>query len=130
MNLDKMKISRLVKLLHWLAQNPANLPIHGRTVLFLFQYVLITPPALYPHHTSTSSLLPSSSLHPFYISPEGEEVPDPRVENNCPNSYVYAYDETSGTALWTCDSTLKSDYRLTFCPYVQPFYCHRTPDFN
>lgn len=40
------------------------------------------------------------------------------AENNCPNSYVYAYDEGSGTALWTCDSALKSDYKLTFCPYV------------
>ncbi|KAN0107272.1 Thaumatin family domain containing protein [Russula decolorans] len=37
-------------------------------------------------------------------------------KNGCPNSYVYAYDESSGTALWTCNSTLNSDYRLTFCP--------------
>lgn len=25
-------------------------------------------------------------------------------KNNCPDSYVYAYDESSGTALWTCSS--------------------------
>ncbi|KIY68981.1 thaumatin-like protein [Cylindrobasidium torrendii FP15055 ss-10] len=37
-------------------------------------------------------------------------------KGNCPNSYVYAYDESSGTALWTCDSNLKADYTLTFCP--------------
>ncbi|KAH9033396.1 thaumatin family-domain-containing protein [Lactarius pseudohatsudake] len=37
-------------------------------------------------------------------------------KSNCPNSYAYAYDESSGTALWTCDSSLNSDYTLTFCP--------------
>jgi hypothetical protein len=40
------------------------------------------------------------------------------AENSCPNSYVYAYDESSNSALWTCDSGLNSDYKLTFCPYV------------
>jgi hypothetical protein len=40
------------------------------------------------------------------------------TENNCPNAYAYAFDEGSGTALWTCNSTLGSDYRLTFCPCV------------
>ncbi|KAG8712976.1 hypothetical protein FRC09_019252, partial [Ceratobasidium sp. 395] len=30
-------------------------------------------------------------------------------KNACPNSYVYAYDESSGTALWTCDSGKKAD---------------------
>ncbi|KAL5520920.1 hypothetical protein ACEPAF_2923 [Sanghuangporus sanghuang] len=37
-------------------------------------------------------------------------------KSRCPNSYVYAYDESSGTALWTCDSGLSADYTLTFCP--------------
>ncbi|KAH9987193.1 thaumatin family-domain-containing protein [Russula vinacea] len=37
-------------------------------------------------------------------------------KSSCPNSYVYAFDESSGTALWTCSSSLNSDYRLTFCP--------------
>ena len=38
-------------------------------------------------------------------------------KSNCPNAYAYAYDESSGTALWTCDSTKKADYTLTFCPW-------------
>ncbi|KAJ7128656.1 thaumatin-like protein [Mycena epipterygia] len=33
----------------------------------------------------------------------------------CPNSYAYAYDESSGTALWYCDSSLRADYTVTFC---------------
>ncbi|KAI0301484.1 thaumatin family-domain-containing protein [Russula brevipes] len=37
-------------------------------------------------------------------------------KSNCTNSYAYAFDEGSGTALWTCPSALNSDYRLTFCP--------------
>ncbi|KAI0314492.1 thaumatin-like protein [Amylostereum chailletii] len=37
-------------------------------------------------------------------------------KSNCPNSYVYAFDEASGTALWTCDSSLNADYTITFCP--------------
>ncbi|KAI0661525.1 Osmotin thaumatin-like protein [Cubamyces menziesii] len=37
-------------------------------------------------------------------------------KDNCPNSYAYAYDESSGTALWTCDSSLAADYTITFCP--------------
>lgn len=37
-------------------------------------------------------------------------------KNACPRSYVYAYDESSGTALWTCPGNLKVDYTLTFCP--------------
>lgn len=37
-------------------------------------------------------------------------------KSNCPNAYAYAYDESSGTALWTCDDNLKADYTLTFCP--------------
>ncbi|KAI0251571.1 thaumatin-like protein, partial [Lactifluus subvellereus] len=39
-------------------------------------------------------------------------------KGNCPNAYAYAFDGGSGTALWKCDSTLNSDYRLTFCPCV------------
>ncbi|PAV18276.1 thaumatin [Pyrrhoderma noxium] len=37
-------------------------------------------------------------------------------KSNCPDAYAYAYDESSGTALWTCDSGLQADYLLTFCP--------------
>lgn len=38
------------------------------------------------------------------------------AEDNCPNSYAYAYDESSGTALWTCSASLEADYTITFCP--------------
>ncbi|EJD04867.1 thaumatin-like protein [Fomitiporia mediterranea MF3/22] len=37
-------------------------------------------------------------------------------KDGCPNAYAYAYDESSGTALWTCNSTLAADYTVTFCP--------------
>jgi len=37
-------------------------------------------------------------------------------KGNCPRTYVYAYDESSGTALFTCNSALNADYTLTFCP--------------
>ncbi|PWN91941.1 thaumatin-like protein [Acaromyces ingoldii] len=36
-------------------------------------------------------------------------------KSHCPNSYAYAYDESSGTALWTCSSGSR-DYTITFCP--------------
>ncbi|GAA5870454.1 hypothetical protein JCM8547_004036 [Rhodosporidiobolus lusitaniae] len=34
----------------------------------------------------------------------------------CPNAYAYAYDESSASALWTCDHSLNADYTVTFCP--------------
>ncbi|KAF5348841.1 hypothetical protein D9756_009713 [Leucocoprinus leucothites] len=37
-------------------------------------------------------------------------------KGNCPNAYAYAFDESSGTALWTCDAGAQPDYTLTFCP--------------
>ncbi|PVG04000.1 thaumatin-like protein [Serendipita vermifera] len=37
-------------------------------------------------------------------------------KSNCPNSYAYAYDESSGTALWTCPMSKAADYTITFCP--------------
>ncbi|KII96153.1 hypothetical protein PLICRDRAFT_49044 [Plicaturopsis crispa FD-325 SS-3] len=37
-------------------------------------------------------------------------------KSNCPDSYAYAYDESSGTALWRCDSSKEIDYTVTFCP--------------
>ncbi|EPT01966.1 hypothetical protein FOMPIDRAFT_1023010 [Fomitopsis schrenkii] len=37
-------------------------------------------------------------------------------KDNCPNSYAYAYDESSGTALWTCPASKGADYTITFCP--------------
>lgn len=50
------------------------------------------------------------------------------TEGNCPNAYAYAYDESSGTALWTCDSSLNADYTLTFCPCVLMMYPHGCHD--
>ncbi|KAI0752501.1 thaumatin family-domain-containing protein [Daedaleopsis nitida] len=37
-------------------------------------------------------------------------------KGNCPNAYAYAFDEASGSALFTCDSGANADYTLTFCP--------------
>ncbi|KAH8102161.1 Osmotin thaumatin-like protein [Cristinia sonorae] len=37
-------------------------------------------------------------------------------KGNCPDAYAYAYDESSQSALWTCDSNLRADYTVTFCP--------------
>ncbi|KAJ7679283.1 thaumatin-like protein [Mycena polygramma] len=36
-------------------------------------------------------------------------------KGNCPNAYAFAYDEPSGTALWTC-SNKGAAYTITFCP--------------
>jgi hypothetical protein len=43
------------------------------------------------------------------------------AEGSCPNATVYAFDQSSGTALWNCSSSQNSDYRLTFCPCVLPY---------
>ncbi|KAF7351589.1 Thaumatin-like protein [Mycena sanguinolenta] len=37
-------------------------------------------------------------------------------KDNCPDAYAYAYDESSGTALWSCTSSLNAAYTITFCP--------------
>lgn len=37
-------------------------------------------------------------------------------KSNCPDSYAYAFDESSGTALWTCPASLQASYTVTFCP--------------
>ena len=39
-------------------------------------------------------------------------------KDRCPDSYVYAYDESSGTALFTCPiaNGVGPDYTITFCP--------------
>ncbi|KIL68391.1 hypothetical protein M378DRAFT_71776 [Amanita muscaria Koide BX008] len=37
-------------------------------------------------------------------------------KGNCPNSYAFAYDESSGSALWTCPSSKAAGYTITFCP--------------
>ncbi|KAF6752449.1 thaumatin [Ephemerocybe angulata] len=38
------------------------------------------------------------------------------IKNACPNSYVHAYDEPSGRALFTCPTGRRTDYSITFCP--------------
>ncbi|KAJ7093874.1 thaumatin-like protein [Mycena belliarum] len=37
-------------------------------------------------------------------------------KKNCPRAYAYAYDESSGSALWTCPSSKQAGYTVTFCP--------------
>lgn len=37
-------------------------------------------------------------------------------KSRCPRAYVYAYDESSNTALHTCPKSNKADYTITFCP--------------
>ncbi|KAL5533498.1 hypothetical protein ACEPAF_5274 [Sanghuangporus sanghuang] len=53
----------------------------------------------------TPGMCPSSGI-PYYD----------HFKNGCPNSYIYAYDEDSGTALRKCSASLSTDYLLTFCP--------------
>ncbi|KAI0267464.1 hypothetical protein BC834DRAFT_982006 [Gloeopeniophorella convolvens] len=38
------------------------------------------------------------------------------IQSRCPNSYVYAYDGSGGTALWTCPSSSTAGYTITSCP--------------
>ncbi|TFK29455.1 Osmotin, thaumatin-like protein [Coprinopsis marcescibilis] len=52
---------------------------------------------------------------PQTCPPSGVQFYD-YFKSRCPRSYVYAYDESSGTALFTCPSQLKADYTITFCP--------------
>ena len=40
----------------------------------------------------------------------------PITEDSCTDSYVFAYDEPSGTALWHCPIAEATDYTITFCP--------------
>ncbi|KAK7464746.1 hypothetical protein VKT23_005953 [Stygiomarasmius scandens] len=51
---------------------------------------------------------------PATCPPSGVQFYD-YFKDNCPNAYVYAYDEPSG-ALKTCNANLKADYTITFCP--------------
>ncbi|KAK7045048.1 thaumatin [Favolaschia claudopus] len=37
-------------------------------------------------------------------------------KNNCPDAYAFAYDEPSGTALWTCPKSANAAWTITFCP--------------
>ncbi|KAF7363779.1 Thaumatin-like protein [Mycena sanguinolenta] len=37
-------------------------------------------------------------------------------KSNCVNTYAYPFDESSGTASWTCSTLQKAAYTITFCP--------------
>jgi len=52
---------------------------------------------------------------PQTCPPSGVQFYD-YFKKGCPNSYAYAYDESSGNALFTCDSGKNADFTLTFCP--------------
>ncbi|TFY59571.1 hypothetical protein EVJ58_g5704 [Rhodofomes roseus] len=54
---------------------------------------------------STTATCPSSGVDYYSF-----------FKGNCPDAYAFAYDESSGTALWTCDASKNADYTLTFCP--------------
>jgi hypothetical protein len=62
------------------------------------------PPSGVPFYSYFSSFLSSVNTD--------DKLTIGSTENNCPNSYVYAYDESSGSALWTCPSNKKADYTL------------------
>ncbi|EIW81908.1 thaumatin-like protein [Coniophora puteana RWD-64-598 SS2] len=55
-------------------------------------------------HNTAATCPPSGVAHYDYF------------KSSCPNSYAYAYDESSGTALWTCAYSASTDYTVTFCP--------------
>ena len=65
----------------------------------------------YYSYFSASPPLPSSS-HKV----RSADVVSAFTEKSCKNSYAYAYDESSKTALFTCPSGKKADYTITFCP--------------
>ncbi|TEB32602.1 thaumatin-like protein [Coprinellus micaceus] len=52
---------------------------------------------------------------PDKCPPSGVQYYD-YFKRSCPRSYVYAYDESSNTALFTCPSSKRADYTITFCP--------------
>ncbi|KAG8935569.1 hypothetical protein FRC03_007486 [Tulasnella sp. 419] len=68
-----------------------------------------------PNPTNSKSCCSGQYSTPATCPPSG--VPNYNYfKSRCPRSYVYAYDESSGTALFQCASNLKADYTLTFCP--------------
>ncbi|GAA5912006.1 thaumatin family protein [Sporobolomyces salmoneus] len=45
-------------------------------------------------------------------------------KNACPDAYAYAYDESSNSALWTCEADKEADYTVTFCKYPSSGHLH------
>ncbi|EKM54454.1 uncharacterized protein PHACADRAFT_97058, partial [Phanerochaete carnosa HHB-10118-sp] len=37
-------------------------------------------------------------------------------KGNCPDAYVFPYDESSGTAVWVCTPSIAANYQVAFCP--------------
>nr|ALA44975.1 thaumatin-like protein 13 [Moniliophthora perniciosa] len=56
-----------------------------------------------------------TSNTPDSCTPAGVQFYD-FFKGRCPSVYSYAYDEQSGSALMSCDSTLSASYTITFCP--------------
>ncbi|KAG8854690.1 hypothetical protein FRB96_007375 [Tulasnella sp. 330] len=62
-----------------------------------------------PNPANSPSCCTGSHNTPATCPPSG--VPNySYFKNNCPDSYVYAYDESSGTALWACTSASEPNY--------------------
>lgn len=68
-----------------------------------------------PNPTNSPACCSGAHGSPQTCPPTG--VPNYQYfKSSCPNSYVYAYDESSGTALFTCPSSKNANYNITFCP--------------
>ncbi len=99
--------------------------------------LLLLTPMIMTCQTIRRTAVPAASVRPQHVRHQGYSTTTTSVgvgsvpgeveahhvctgyaEGNCPNAYAYAFDESSGSALWTCDSGLNADYTLTFCPYV------------
>ena len=114
--------------------NFVQVPMHSRvrsTLLDTLWGARVTVKSIptRPTHRAVAQALtalrtPARILQSFIIHtsvrPSGSPVKACRVtpcpESNCPDAYAYAYDESSGTALWTCPTSSNADYTITFCP--------------
>lgn len=67
------------------------------------------------HPTDSGNCCSGSHSTPDKCPPSGVAYYS-YFKGHCPNAYAYAYDESSGTALFTCDSDLGANYKITFCP--------------
>lgn len=67
------------------------------------------------HPANSKNCCSGSFSTPGKCPPSGVQYYD-YFKSHCKNSYAYAYDESSKTALWTCPNAKKADYVVTFCP--------------
>ncbi|KAF7293942.1 hypothetical protein MKEN_01457700 [Mycena kentingensis (nom. inval.)] len=94
-------------------QRARDLPALRRLALRFLQYVAVLPSPSLPFSPSPAPRSPP----PVPRSPPSlQHRLTPPPEGNCPNSYAYAYDESSGTALWTCPASKSAEWTITFCP--------------